>query len=93
MRITLQEELDELLAALADDPVDRPPLGRPIHLTSGTTGRPKGVFSGLLEPAEAEALLRAGEAKPDPKLEPVEVAAYAAVCRLLLNLDETVTKE
>ena len=36
---------------------DGPPLGRPIHLTSGTTGRPKGVFSGLLEPDEAEALV------------------------------------
>ena len=55
--VTSQEQLDELVAALADDPVDGPPLGRPIHLTSGTTGRPKGVFSGLLEPAEAEALL------------------------------------
>ncbi len=39
------------------DPALGPPRGRPIHLTSGTTGRPKGVFSGLLEPAEAEALL------------------------------------
>ena len=55
--VTSQEQLDELLAALADDPSTGPPLGRPIHLTSGTTGRPKGVFSGLLEPAEAEALL------------------------------------
>ena len=26
-----------------------PPLGRPIHVTSGTTGRPKGVWSGLLD--------------------------------------------
>lgn len=36
---------------------DRLPLARPIHLTSGTTGRPKGVFSGLLSAAEAEALV------------------------------------
>ena len=57
MVVTSQEQLDELLAALAEDPVDGPPLGRPIHLTSGTTGRPKGVFSGLLETSEAEALL------------------------------------
>ena len=28
-----------------------------MHVTSGTTGRPKGVCSGLLEPAEAAALL------------------------------------
>lgn len=32
------------------------PLGRPMHYTSGTTGVPKGVWSGVLEPAAAEAL-------------------------------------
>lgn len=32
------------------------PLGRPMHVTSGTTGTPKGVFSGLLSPADAAAL-------------------------------------
>ena len=55
--VTTQDELEELLAALPDDPSMGPPRGRPIHLTSGTTGRPKGVFSGLLSPADAEALL------------------------------------
>jgi long-chain acyl-CoA synthetase len=33
------------------------PLGRPMHVTSGTTGRPKAVFSGLLTTSQAEALL------------------------------------
>jgi long-chain acyl-CoA synthetase len=33
------------------------PLGRPMHVTSGTTGTPKGVYSGPLEPADAEALV------------------------------------
>ena len=33
------------------------PLVRPMHYTSGTTGRPKGVFSGLLDEASATALL------------------------------------
>ena len=56
MAVTTQEELEALLADLSPAPAG-PPLGRPIHLTSGTTGRPKGVFSGLLDPAEAEALL------------------------------------
>jgi long-chain acyl-CoA synthetase len=55
--VTTQEQLGELVEALPDDPSLGPPRGRPIHLTSGTTGRPKGVFSGLLEPAAAEALL------------------------------------
>jgi len=57
MVITSQEQLADLSAAVSDDPGSGPPLGRPIHLTSGTTGRPKGVFSGLLGQAEAEALL------------------------------------
>jgi long-chain acyl-CoA synthetase len=33
------------------------PLGRPMHVTSGTTGRPKAVDSGLLTAGLAEALL------------------------------------
>ena len=33
------------------------PLARPMHYTSGTTGRAKGVWSGLLEESEAVALL------------------------------------
>ena len=31
------------------------PLARPMHCTSGTTGTPKGVSSGLLSPADARA--------------------------------------
>ncbi|MDR3651109.1 MAG: class I adenylate-forming enzyme family protein [Acidimicrobiales bacterium] len=31
------------------------PLVRPMHYTSGTTGRPKGVFSGVLEEPDARA--------------------------------------
>ena len=33
------------------------PLGRPMHVTSGTTGRPKAVWSGLLPEHHARALL------------------------------------
>jgi len=32
------------------------PLGRPMHFTSGTTGRRKGVWSGVLEPDAAQQL-------------------------------------
>jgi long-chain acyl-CoA synthetase len=34
------------------------PLARPMHVTSGTTGRPKGVWSGLLGQEHAAALVR-----------------------------------
>jgi long-chain acyl-CoA synthetase len=33
------------------------PLGRPMHYTSGTSGRPKGVWSGVLDEGVAAALL------------------------------------
>jgi long-chain acyl-CoA synthetase len=32
------------------------PLGRPMHYTSGTSGRPKGVWAGVLDEAEATAM-------------------------------------
>jgi hypothetical protein len=45
------------------------------------------------QPAEAEKLLAVGEAARDKGLDPRELAAYAAVANLILNLDEAVTKE
>jgi long-chain acyl-CoA synthetase len=53
-------EHEETLASLVDTavaPVERLPRGRPIHVTSGTTGTPKGVFSGLLDESDAAALV------------------------------------
>jgi len=41
----------------------------------------------------AAALLKQGESHADPKLQPAELAAYATVGSLLLNLDEVITKE
>jgi acyl-CoA synthetase (AMP-forming)/AMP-acid ligase II len=54
-----------LLADLAETPrsagpapqLAAVPRARPMHYTSGTTGRPKGVASGLLDDADAAALL------------------------------------
>lgn len=51
--VTSEAQLTGLLAVL---PAPGLPLGRPMHCTSGTTGVPKGVFSGLLSPEDAEAL-------------------------------------
>ncbi len=48
-------------------------------------------FSG--KPHEIEALLSQGESRCDPALDKRELAAYASVGSLLLNLDETITKE
>lgn len=50
-------ELTDLLATLPQEARRGLPLARPMHVTSGTTGRPKGVWSGLLEEPAARALL------------------------------------
>lgn len=44
-------------------------------------------------PDAAEAFLTVGDAAPDAELDPVELAAMTSVARVLLNLDETLTKE
>jgi long-chain acyl-CoA synthetase len=54
-------EDDAGLAVLLDGPereLAPVPLARPMHYTSGTTGRPKGVWSGVLDEAAAAALVR-----------------------------------
>ena len=45
------------------------------------------------QPASALKLLAVGESKRDGALDPVEHAAWSSLCLMLLNLDETVTKE
>src|SRR5689334_3884927 len=44
--VTEEDELDPL--ALGWEP-GQVPLARPMHVTSGTTGAPKGVYSGVLD--------------------------------------------
>ncbi len=56
--ITEESDLQALLASVSTPPPGALPRGRPIHTTSGTTGTPKGVFSGLLPADQAEALVR-----------------------------------
>ena len=44
------------------------------------------------DPAAAKKFIHVGETKPDPKFDPVEVAAWTMVANVLLNLDEVLTK-
>lgn len=44
-------------------------------------------------PADARTFIAAGESKPDAALDAVDLAAHTALASLLLNLDETQTKE
>jgi len=51
------DDLSRVMAALDPDPPSAVPLVRPMHMTSGTTGAPKGVWSGLLDGGSARALV------------------------------------
>ena len=53
--VTSASELDELRATYPE--TRGLPRARPMHCTSGTTGTPKGVWSGLLSEADAAALV------------------------------------
>ena len=44
-------------------------------------------------PEQAEHLLKIGQSEADQRLEPDVLAAMASVCSLILNLDETITRE
>jgi hypothetical protein len=45
------------------------------------------------DPDAAKAFISVGASKPDAKLDPVELAAYANLASLILNLDETITRD
>lgn len=57
LRIADPDRVEDLLEDLSAVPSRRLPLGRPMHVTSGTTGRPKAVYSGQLSEESAAALV------------------------------------
>jgi acyl-CoA synthetase (AMP-forming)/AMP-acid ligase II len=54
--LDLGEEPDRLLAGTDEADLAAVPLARPMHYTSGTTGRRKGVWSGVLAEDDARSL-------------------------------------
>jgi acyl-CoA synthetase (AMP-forming)/AMP-acid ligase II len=55
-RVIDDAELARLVSSAPTDLAPHP-LARPMHYTSGTTGEPKGVWTGVLDDAEAGALV------------------------------------
>ena len=45
------------------------------------------------QPETATAYIQVGQSAPEATLSHVELAAYASVCSVILNLDEVITKE
>lgn len=71
-------------------------LGRPAtadekRLLSSRISELKGQFAA--DPAAVKVLISVGESKPNEQLDSVDLAAYAVLCSLILNLDETLTKQ
>jgi hypothetical protein len=68
----------------------RKPVEQELSVLRGTLDRERKRYRS--DPAAASALLATGEAPSDAKLDPVEHAAWAQTCSLLLNLSESLTR-
>ncbi|MDX1978858.1 MAG: DUF1553 domain-containing protein [Bryobacteraceae bacterium] len=71
--------------------VSRHPKDNEARVLKASFDRNLARFQREDEPARK--LLAQGESKPDPALNAKELAAYASVASLILNLDEAITKE
>lgn len=69
----------------------RPPKPRELEILTQRVDRLERQFRD--DPSAAQKLLDVGDSEPDPSLDPVDHAAYTALCNLLLNLDETLSKQ
>jgi mono/diheme cytochrome c family protein len=69
----------------------RPPNGKEAALLADSLTHFRQQYAADEEAAKK--LIVAGESKPDPNLEPKELAAQTSLALLMLNLDETLTKE
>jgi hypothetical protein len=69
----------------------RAPSPHELELLQGNLQFHRDYFAG--KPDEMAEYLKQGDSPPDPALNKRDLAAYAAVGSLLLNLDETITKE
>jgi hypothetical protein len=92
---------ERVLAEGGPTPADRLSFAFRLVLARKPTDRELAVLLGELvahldrygkAPDDAAKLLAAGERKPNPKLPAHEVAAYTLVLSVLLNLDETLTR-
>ena len=71
--------------------LSRTPSNDEMRVLEGALAYHRDYFAS--DAARAQGLLKQGDAPADPSLDPKELAAYASVASLILNLDEAVSKE
>jgi hypothetical protein len=96
-RVLAQRDLHEAGASEADRlryvfrlVDDREPSTQEFEILSKLYQKERDHY--LSDKKAAEKLISVGESKPDPKLEPAELAAWMLVSSTILNMDESVTK-
>jgi len=82
---------DERLGFAFRRMLGRAPVETEVKILASSLEKQRKLFAE--DPAAAAKLLKVGESKRDEKLDPNEHAAFTAVCTLILNLDETLTKQ
>jgi hypothetical protein len=82
---------DERIAWAFKRAVARTPDAGEIDILK--TGLEKRLAKYKTDVDAARKLLSQGDRKPDPKIDPAELAAYTMTASVIMNLDETVTRE
>jgi Protein of unknown function (DUF1553)/Protein of unknown function (DUF1549)/Planctomycete cytochrome C len=91
-RVLLEESIDEARIETAfRATTSRRPTHREKEILAARLNQLKAHYFNDIEAAKK--LLAVGESKFEVSLDVVELAAYSGLCSLLLNLDETITKE
>jgi mono/diheme cytochrome c family protein len=69
--------------------IGRAPAPKEVERLTAAYNRYRETY--VKDPAAAKTLLSVGEFSPDARLEKIDLAAYATIASVLLNLDETIT--
>ena len=85
------EQDDGCLTRAFETALSRGPSAEELELLRASLERLRGEYAG--DPGAAEELVALGESPGDPALDAVEHAAWTGLCLVLLNLDETLTRE
>ena len=88
---TAKTTADERITAAFRRAVLRAPTADELRILTKTLNQLRAEFAA--DPSAADKLLKVGESPRDAKLDPIEHAALSSLCAMILNLDETLTKQ